>query len=200
MEEIWRDINGYEGLYQVSTFGRVRSVTRVVPFTCRKTRKMVAAHKKGRVLAQPICGGYHTVCLYKSKKQGKRFKVSRLVAHAFVPNPLGKPYVNHMDGNKLNNHLENLEWATCAENIKHAYDKKLKKPYQNKKIICLDTGQIFDSATQAAKTFGVNRANISKAAKNKKCYSRGRPYTATTAAGHTWAYVEDKIKNKHTEE
>ena len=190
MKEIWCDIKDYEGLYQVSNHGRVRSLDRLVPFTCRKTRETVFIHKKGRIIAQLIWGGYYTVCLYKKKKQCKRLKVSRLVAQAFIPNRLNKPFVNHIDGDKLNNYVENLEWVTCSENNKHAYDTGLHIPYQNKKIVCIETGQVFDSATQAAKAVGVHKSNICKAAQNAICCSRGKSSIKRTAGGYKWKYQE----------
>lgn len=98
--EKWRDIPGYEGLYKVSNRGRVR---------------------KGERLKTPRVdhGGYLTVCLFKHSKQ-KHMKVHRLVALAFIPNPENKKTVNHKDGNKANNCVYNLEWATQSENIIHA--------------------------------------------------------------------------------
>ena len=108
-EEVWKDIDGYEGSYQVSNYGRVRSKDRV-SFSGRKL--------KGRVLKQTANKGYYMIGLYKD---GKRFSktVSRLVAKAFIPNPENKPEVNHIDENKANNHANNLEWATAKENANH---------------------------------------------------------------------------------
>ena len=101
MQEIWRDIKGYEGLYQVSSWGNVRN-------------------SQGRIMYQePNYKGYPRVRLIKSGvKKNKR--VNRLVAEAFIPNPYGLPQVNHKDGNKRNNSFSNLEWITQEMNISHA--------------------------------------------------------------------------------
>ena len=111
MEEIWKDIKGYEGLYQVSNLGRVRSIDR---------RDRLGRHFKGRVLSQ--CkqrGNYLYVQLQKNGKS-KPSKIHRLVAQAFIPNPENKATVNHKYCNKGNNVVENLEWCTNLENITHA--------------------------------------------------------------------------------
>lgn len=104
--ETWKEIKGYEGIYEVSDCGRVRGIDR---FT------------KGKLLFNRILfgalhpDGYHIVNL-----QGKTHRTHRLVAEAFIPNPSNKPHVNHIDGDKLNNFLDNLEWVTDLENSQHA--------------------------------------------------------------------------------
>lgn len=101
MEEIWKDIEGFEGRYQISNLGQVRSIDRVVGIT----------HFKGRILKQRISNtGYLRACMPVGKKKVKAFSCHRLVAKAFIPN----------SGNRLNNKLDNLEWCTSRENTKHA--------------------------------------------------------------------------------
>ena len=118
--EIWKDIKGYEGYYQVSNLGRVKSLDRVATYSDKKVH-----HLKGRVLKPMVTKhGYEIVDLRKDRKR-KTSKVHRLVAIAFLDNPKNKPQVNHIDGVKLNNNLNNLEWVTNAENIRHAYKKGL---------------------------------------------------------------------------
>ena len=107
--EKWADIAGYEGLYQISTFGRVKSF-------CRKSASIL----KPNVLR----GGYLYVNLYKNHKK-KICTIHRLVAEAFVPNVFGKPQVNHRVGCKFNCHVSNLEWATGSENERHAVETGL---------------------------------------------------------------------------
>lgn len=111
--EKWRPVVGYEGFYEVSTFGRVRSILRRDPMG-----KLV----KEKVLIQKKLSAhkYMRVTLSKNGFQ-KGYQVHRLVAQAFLPNPLNKGYVNHKDGrNPTNNNVSNLEWATQKENMRHA--------------------------------------------------------------------------------
>lgn len=97
MNEIWRDIKVYEGLYQVSSLGRVKSL------------------RTNKIKSNRITNGYYYVSLWKDNTE-KQLKVSRLVAEAFIPNPDNLPCVNHKDENKLNNTVENLEWCTYKYN------------------------------------------------------------------------------------
>jgi hypothetical protein len=112
-KEIWKDVKGYEGLYQVSNLGRIKSIIR-----------------KGKILSNKS-HRYISVIFYKNKLR-KNIRVHRLVAGAFIPNPENKPQVNHIDGNKKNNNVNNLEWNTQLENIRHAYRTGIKsnKPKQ----------------------------------------------------------------------
>lgn len=101
MKEVWKDIEGYEGLYQISNLGRVKRVA---------TGKVLKGGKDK--------DGYLMVKLYKNNIRSNK-KIHRLVAEAFIPNPENKPQVNHADENKTNNSLDNLEWMTAKENINH---------------------------------------------------------------------------------
>lgn len=110
MNEIWKDIEGYEGLYQVSNLGRVRSVDRIGG----RGRRF-----NGRILKPKVkTGGY---LLVNFSKEGKRkmFSVHRLVAQAFIPNPEGLPQINHKDENPSNNRVENLEWCDGKYNCNY---------------------------------------------------------------------------------
>ena len=114
MKEIWKAIKDYEGKYEVSNLGRVKSLER----TSRLNRKI-----KERILApREHTGGYLRVQLSR-----KDFYIHRLVAEAFIPNPENKSQVNHIDGNKRNNHVDNLEWNTPLENNLHAIRTGLNK-------------------------------------------------------------------------
>lgn len=113
MEEIWKDIVGYEGYYQVSTLGRVRSVDKIVKGKNGSTRFV-----KGQILQPNLSEGYLMVGLSKNGRHST-IRVHRLVAKSFISNPKNKRTVNHIDENKLNNVVENLEWATDKENCNH---------------------------------------------------------------------------------
>ena len=124
MKEIWKDIKGYYKLYQVSTRGKIRSLDRVV--TDKNGNKKIL---KGKVRSKTLDkDGYVVIALYKKGKE-RNFKVHRLVAQAFIPNPLNLPEVNHKKPNKKNNCVSNLEWCTGLDNIAHIkrYRKRNKK-------------------------------------------------------------------------
>ena len=126
--ETWKDISGFEGIYQVSNRGNVR--------------------RNGRIKSQAIDhGGYCTVSLSVQSKQ-RTMSVHRIVATAFIPNPDGKRTVNHKDGNKLNNSVENLEWATHSENIVHANKTGLR---------CVTDAQRHAASMNGKKTCSQNR-------------------------------------------
>lgn len=112
MIEIWKTIKNYEN-YEISNFGRVRR-----KFKNGKTHylKSIKTEK-----------GYLVVILYNNEKKQKKLRIHRLVAQAFIPNIFNKPQVNHIDLDKTNNQVQNLEWVTNQENINHYYKNKNKK-------------------------------------------------------------------------
>lgn len=112
--EYWKPVVGYEGLYEVSNLGTVKSLHKIIN---KGEFGMVEFPEK--ILKVVMRGPYRAVRIYKNKK-GTRYSVHRLVAQAFIPNPKNKRQVNHIDGDKLNNNVNNLEWCTPYENTRHA--------------------------------------------------------------------------------
>lgn len=115
--EIWIDIEGFEGKYQVSNFGRVKSLSRIIEYNHTKMG-LVKALNPERIMNQYESAGYLKVDLYDNLKRRREF-VHRLIATAFIPKILGKDKVNHKDNNRVNNSIDNLEWCTQKENVHH---------------------------------------------------------------------------------
>lgn len=126
-KEKWKDIEGYEGFYMISSHGRVKSLSRVVSNALCKNSKT-----KERILKSFVDNsGYTKIGLGNSKGKTiprKMFSVHRLVAQAFIRNPENKPNVNHIDSDRSNNIHTNLEWCTQSENVKHGYRYGHAKP------------------------------------------------------------------------
>lgn len=154
--EVWKAVKGYEGLYEVSSHGRVKSLKRL--------------HTKERILCQAINHkGYARVVLWKENKQ-RKFSVHRLVAQAFIENPEAKPQVNHIDENKLNNRVENLEWCSQLENHRHGtINERISKsltnnPKKSKPVTAYDDEGnsvfSFPSVYEASRKTGINVSSI----------------------------------------
>lgn len=159
MEEIWRDIEGYEGIYRVSNLGRVKSLARNIYL-----HEWPMPLKERILKPYPNKKGYLGIDLRKDNKR-KCPRVHRLVAQAFITNPENKPQVNHKDCNKTNNKVDNLEWCNNSENQIHAWANGMQptgddRNISRKKIICVDTGDIFNSIKDAAKFANSSRSNI----------------------------------------
>lgn len=176
--ETWKDVVGYEGFYQVSNKGRIRSVDRLVHSIKgeRKTRLVRGEVKKPTIRPN----GYLKVSLYKYGRS-VTLEVQRVVASAFIPNPHNKEQVNHIDGVKTNNRVENLEWVTPRENTLHSVNvlhnglKPVSQYDLNGNYI-----RSFCSAAEAERTTGVRRCSIS----NVICGRRNK------AGGYIWKYAE----------
>ncbi|MEH7116087.1 NUMOD4 motif-containing HNH endonuclease [Neobacillus vireti] len=123
-EEVWKDINGFEGYYQVSNIGRVRSVDRIDSLNRLHKSRLTTIYDNGK--------GYKRVSLYKESNNYYRY-VHRLVAEVFIDNPDNKTDVNHIDGDKSNNNYTNLSWVTKKENIQHAVKNELIKTGEKSK-------------------------------------------------------------------
>lgn len=154
-EEIWVDIKGFEGLYQVSNFGKIKSLSRYV---CKKDGKKMFVDEK---ILQPYCksnSGYLSIPLSKDGKRCVK-TIHRIVAESFIPNINEYRDVNHKDGNKNNNNVDNLEWCTHSYNIKHAYEK-LKHKHVYRMVKCLETGVVYKNAKEASKDLGFSESGI----------------------------------------
>jgi len=121
-EEVWRDIPSFEGFYQVSNFGRVKSLDRTLESKNGRKRLYVGKIHKPKIMTW----GYAYVSFYRNGKY-KNYSIHRLVAESFLENPLNKQQVNHKDGIKTNNDVNNLEFVTQSENIKHSYKIGIRK-------------------------------------------------------------------------
>lgn len=159
MKEIWLPINGYEGLYEVSSFGRVRSLNYS---RTGQTRILVSAQKKN---------GYLQVGLFKNRKR-KNYKVHRLVAEAFIPNWFDDKQVNHIDEDKTNNRVENLEWCSAKYNINYGTrNEKLSKIV----LQFSKTGEFIKewSSIMEAERNGFNNGNIVSCCRGKRKSHKG---------------------------
>lgn len=119
-EEIWKDIAGWEGYYQISNLGKVKSLERKQRFVSIAGKECF--YKKREMMKKTVVNlgnGYRMVSFSRDSKAFTKY-IHRLVAEAFIPNPDNLPWINHKDGDKLNNSIDNLEWCTPAHNIAHA--------------------------------------------------------------------------------
>lgn len=166
MKEIWKDIKGYEGRYQVSNLGNVKSLN----YRRKGQKKILSQWNNGR--------GY----LYVNFSN-KNYAVHRLVAETFIANIQRKEDVNHIDGNKKNNNVKNLEWCSRKENIQHAWKIGLDKPSNNKRIIQMDLEgnkiREWDSIKDITLRFNISRWAISNC-----CNGRSK-----TSCGYIWKYA-----------
>lgn len=180
--EQWRHIPGYNGKYEVSTLGRVRS------FALSSRASVEYPYILKPKMSEH---GYCSVCLYKNGKR-EYHMIHRLVATAFIPNVSKNPEVNHKDGDKSNNEVSNLEWVTSSENMKHSFAAGLHVPSEHQKqvvskicaqpVIATDRNgeneKRYESATVASRETGVDTSHIIKCCKGK----------AKTAGGYKWRY------------
>lgn len=173
-EEIWKDVVGYEGLYQVSNFGRVKSLKHIV-----RTKGGYTRCSPSKILTNCFDNNYYHVRLYKYGK-AKLHLVHRLVATSFLQNIDNKTQINHIDGNKLNNNVDNLEWCTPSENIKHAFRIGLCIPQDggtSKKVAAYKRNGEFvgnyESLHDAARKLNCNLGHIWSVLNNRVPHHKG---------------------------
>lgn len=197
MQEIWKDIPGYEGLYQASNLGRIKSLERKVN-TGNNGYRIEKEKIKKPVLQK---SGYHHIALYKKCKR-KEFGVHRLIMMTFCPNEDKQLQIDHIDMNKTNNKLDNLEFVTMEENIARMYAKKpprttIKKTLSSRKNAKIATekskkkvGQykngellnIYSSMSDAARKLNIQSSHIGKCCKNA--------YGFKTCGGYEWRFIK----------
>lgn len=175
MKEIWKDIQGYEGKYQISSLGRVKS--------CRRTSVVNGGvySRSEKILKQSIVSGYNTVCLCNQSMQ-KNFKVHRLVASSFVPNPNNFKYINHIDENKQNNSSDNLEWCTAKQNTNHGTNKirisnTKRNNGQSRPVALLDNNdniiKEFYAIVDAAEYIGARKSDVCAVCRGRQATVKG---------------------------
>lgn len=200
MKELWKDISGYEGVYQISNLGRVKRLAYISEISPRGYKQYMHFSEK---ILKPYTdkSGYVYTHLSKAGKTNA-YLLHRLVANHFIPNPENKSTVNHKDGNKINNNINNLEWATRSEQTQHAYKLGLNNSkvglsgdsnyaygkrgdlsYNAIPVYQLDknTNKIiseYGSMVEAAKQTGCNVSKISMVCAGKRI----------TTGGYKWKY------------
>lgn len=187
--EEWLPVKGWENLYEVSSLGRVKSLPREkrlpiegVYISDEKILRPIRYHSRLKKDRKDD-NYYYQVALWRNGKNVMA-PVHRLVAEAFIPNPQQKPWVNHINGNKGDNRVCNLEWVTASENAKHSVYVLGNKPLgaKRKKILCAETGIVFNGVREAASMIGVTASAISQAAHN---YLGDK-----TSGGFHWKIIE----------
>lgn len=177
--EEWRDVVGYEGLYQVSNLGRVRSLWTDI-------------RHKGKILTPRVDKkGYYTVCLHKNKQMRNRF-IHRLAAIAFIPNPNNYPEIDHIDGDKINNRLDNIRWCDRSMNLsnpvtrhRNSMSKMGNKSATRNPVVRINPQtnepKVYQSIAEAERLNGLCHGKISQVCMGKR----------KTHGGYRWMYLSD---------
>jgi len=191
--EIWKDVVGFEGYYQVSSLGRVRSLDRVIT-----NKRGIMTNLKGFVKKlTPDSKGYMVVTLSRNGKDTCGF-VHRLVAEAFIPNKEKLPFINHKDEVKDNNNVGNLEWCTCEYNNRYGtgpdrVKNKIRKLGQMRAVVQLTLSgkkvNEYESISDASRKTGVILQNIFQAA-NGGYNMHGKWIRVNTAGGYKWRWAK----------
>jgi hypothetical protein len=179
MEEIWKDIPNYVGRYKASNFGRIKSVDMILSY--KRHKNDLKRTRKGKILTPTKAKNGYLRVEMSINGEHKLNLVHRLIAQAFIPNPKNYEQINHIDGNKENNNVNNLEWCSCKMNMCHAWKNGL---YKGKRVGQYKNGEliaVYDSILEASKSIGskTQGQNISEVALGKR----------KKAFGFEWKYI-----------
>ena len=180
-ERIWRPIFGFDDLYEINNIGEIKSLDRIHENSIYNARLTRSKFLKANINNS----GYLNVRLKDLNGDVKTYLVHRLVALSFIENPENKEYVNHLDGNKLNNNINNLEWSTPSENNFHSINSKLNKCTRDIIMVDLRTKEIinkFPSFHEAGRQLGIDYRKI---------------HRACTKNGSTEGFIFDYIENSY---
>lgn len=180
-KEIWRDVVGYEGLYKVSSLGRVKSLERKV-----KWKNGYRTVSERILKPEKTIYGYLQVALYNREGKRKFIRIHQLVCNAFIDNQENLPQINHRNEIKSDNRLENLEFCTAKYNVNYgSYKERMSKAQTNntkksKPVKCVETGIVFPSTMEIQRQLGFSQAHICDCCNGKR----------KSAYGYNWCYVE----------
>lgn len=184
--EKWEDIAGLEGLYQISNLGRVKGLPR--EWLCAYHGKSLRKAPE-RILRPTINGkGYENLGLNNAKKERKMYRVHQMVAKTFVLNPQNLPQVNHKNGNKIDNRVENLEWTTNLENMRHAWKNGLKNANHTRGSKNPNT-KLTEETVKEIKDVLKNRSDKFGDRTIAKMFNVSRNIVTQIRRGNTWKHV-----------
>lgn len=180
MEEVWKDVVGYEGYYQVSNLGRCRSLDRCINHPISKNGKKML---NGRILSLCKCGSGYLMASFSLDGKRKFEMVHRIVAKAFLPNPDNLPEINHIDEDKTNNCVDNLEWCTSKYNANYGARNAKAGEKHRKAVVQKDLqGNIikkWSNLTEACMSCGADASSVGRVCRGKQ----------RTARGFIWEYA-----------
>ena len=157
-----KDIKGYEGLYAITEDGQVWS------------------YRRNKYLKQQQARNYLSIELHKDNNR-KNYFIHRLVAETYIPNPHNLPEVNHIDENKYNNCVDNLEWVSHKDNMNHGTQKERASTKCKKRIRCIETDTVYNSTKEAAEALDIKAPNITACLKGRQ----------KTSGKYHWEYVKE---------
>lgn len=165
MNEIWKDVIGYEGLYQVSNTGKVRSIERTFTMENRWGSKIEMQVKAKELVISKYKNYGYTYCSLCKEGKAKKFKMHRLIAIHFIDNPENYPFINHINAIRDDNRIENLEWCTHSHNMKHKFKMGNQKHTgvdnpASKIVFHPETGIFYDSIQEVLDIFKIKRNSL----------------------------------------